>query len=59
MKYVHFYISARIIQKNSGNKKRGKKGCKNQETTATALQLQYYSKFFRKKGRKKNALTTK
>ncbi len=59
MKYVRFYISARIIQKNSGNKKRGKTGRKIKKTTATALQLQYYSKFFRKKGRKKNALTTK
>ena len=53
MKYVHFYISARIIKKNSGNKKRGKTGRKIKKTTATALQLQYYSKFFRKKGAKK------
>ena len=40
--------------------KKGQKGVqKSRKTTATALQLQYYSKFFRKKGRKKNALTTK
>lgn len=43
MKYIHFYISARIIQKNSGNKKRGKTGRKNQENngnrvTVTVLQ---------------------
>ena len=43
MKYVHFYISARIIKKNSGNKKRGKTGVQNQENngnrvTVTVLQ---------------------
>lgn len=43
MKYIHFYMSARIIKKNSGNKKGAKRGCKNQENngnrvTVTVLQ---------------------
>lgn len=54
MKYIHFYISARIIQKNSGNKKGAKRGCKNQEKQR---QPRYsYSitvSFFGKKGAKK------
>ena len=53
MKYVRFYISARIIQKNSGNKKRGKTGRKIKKTTATALQLRITVSFFGKKGAKK------
>ena len=43
MKYVHFYMSARIIQKIQAIKKRAKRGCKNQENngnrvTVTVLQ---------------------
>ena len=43
MKYVHFYMSARIIKKNQAIKKGAKRGCKNQENngnrvTVTVLQ---------------------
>ena len=56
--YISTYQHA-SYKKIQAIKKGAKRGAKIKKTTATALQLQYYSKFFRKKGRKKNALTTK
>ena len=56
--YVSTYQHA-SYKKIQAIKKGQKGGAKIKKTTATALQLQYYSKFFRKKGAKKNALTTK
>ena len=50
--YISTYQHA-SYKKIQAIKKEGKTGRKIKKTMATALQLQYYSKFFRKKGAKK------
>lgn len=54
MKYIHFYISARIIQKNSGNKKGAKKGVqKSRKQRQPRYSYSITVSFFGKKGAKK------